>query len=181
MAKTPFYSSFKVLAWILFIVLPLIGFYVGSNFKSVRSQDEKQAVITQESDQERRRQLIKKCGDIPREKLSIPGGSFISISGPEWSPDCEHIAYSVFNSGTVSITEDRSTAVKGDAEEGFFLYTVKTEKVEKIIYRKDYESPQFERWEDSDEIVFSFVGPGERRNANYNIRLNMIVSEVNRL
>lgn len=123
---------------VLFAVLisVSIGFYFGTIYKDkneARISSASKNTGTAEDQNERKRLLVKKCGDIPREKLEIKAGQFVGIDGPEWSPDCRHIAYSLFSSGTVAINEDgAATSVKGNADEGIYVYDVDTEKIKKI-------------------------------------------------
>lgn len=169
---------------VLFIVVlsTSIGFYFGKMYKAKNEEGNSLMSIrteSQENKDERKRKLIKKCGDIPRDKLEINEGHYVGVEGPEWSPDCKHIAYSVFNSGTVAINADgTSQSIKGNADEGIYVYDADTEKVKKVQL-KGYESPNFERWVDSDLLLFSFLG-AERLQTTYSIGFQRPISDINR-
>lgn len=105
-----------------------------------------------------RRMLIDRCGDIPREKLNLPTGHFTVVDGPSWSPDCRHIAWSVWNSGTGVINSDGSVEpISSAAGEGVFLYTEATGKITKLSIPNPYNNnPILQQWRDRDTLIIDY-------------------------
>jgi hypothetical protein len=92
----------KKYALLLFIVLPLVGFYLGVKYQQSLPNTieyvEKEKIVkvpTSNSPQS----LIRRCGFIP--DIANPSRvRFDVINGPMWAPDCRHIAWSLWLSGT---------------------------------------------------------------------------------
>lgn len=156
--------------YLLLLILPILGFLVGVHFGKYVNKNEKETILPLLADNDTYRKLIAKCGDIPTEKLSLPTGHYVSISKKLWSNDCNYIAWSVFNTGTVVINPNGGgTSVKGNAEEGIFIYDVKTEKQNKLALNENiYKSPSFSGWKNDNTIIFSSIYNG-RVNATYNV------------
>lgn len=125
--------------------------------------------------------LVEKCGDYPSDtQLNIPRGHFTAVNGPAWAPDCKHITYSVYNSGTVAINPDGSSnAVKGGAKEGIFLYNIESKTVTLLVLPTLYLTPVFDSWIDNKTISFTamvknYVG---RKSYLFDITTNKVTSE----
>mgnify|MGYP000856599002 CR=1 FL=1 len=144
----------KILAIILFVSLPFIGFYLGYQYRQkitvpeVREiiKEKKIAVITTAPD----RDLMEICGDLPKLNISTDG-KFTRVTGPTWSPDCRHIAWATW----------QSTFLNPSIDVGLFVYDYAAKKAKKIYTPKqDMETVEFQRWETSNMISFTKDGQG---------------------
>jgi len=117
--------------------------------------------------------LVAKCGDMPTE-IATKIDRFSVINGPEWSPDCKYIAWSLWESGT-SVPNGEATVKKSDSPaqgEGIYLYTVSTKEAKRVYMpQHSDQTPQYIRWEDQNKILFSIVD-----NTAQNGATNMIYS-----
>mgnify|MGYP001608901732 CR=1 FL=1 len=151
----------KYLAMFLFVALPFVGFYLGMGMKKEpQVQYVTQEKIVKVKAEENRRDLIKRCGDIPSEDLKINKGHFTVLDGPDWAPDCRHIAWSLWQSGTSIPIDDPATeslSYKGPyPHEGIYLYSDATKQVRKIYSPKKGEfTVAFKKWKDRNTIIFA--------------------------
>lgn len=147
----------KLLAMVLFILFPIASFYLGIKYQ--QSFPAKIEYITQEKiikvfPTETPKSLIYRCGDIPEySDLNIPRDRFTRVIGPFWSPDCRHIAWSVWQSGAMGIEYQGPYSF-----EGLFLYDDKDKKVKKIYTPNLGETVEIKEWKDKDTVIFSKDG-----------------------
>lgn len=165
-------SLSKVMAMISFIVFPLLGFYLGMKYQQMSSpkiQSVTDNQIVKVYPTETPRDLIARCGMISQEKLGIVKEKFRMIDGPEWAPDCRHIAWSVWQSGLMGIEYHGPYSY-----EGVYLYDDKTSQVRKIYsFKSQEELGIFEKWKDSNIVVFQ---KGQTL-MNYNLDSDLIEEE----
>jgi|SRR3989344_276914 len=154
----------KILAMVIFVVFPLIGFYLGMKYQQMsppRIQLVTNNKIVKVYPTEEPRDLIDRCGRIPQEKLGIVREKFRMIDGPEWAPDCRHFAWSVWESGVMGVKYQGPYPY-----EGVFLYDDKTSQVSKIYsFKSQNELGVFKKWNDSKTVLFE---KGQKL-MNYNI------------
>ena len=148
----------KLIVLIIFISFPIYGFLLGLNFQQKFSpqiryiQEEK---IVKVYPTESPKSLIYRCGDYPSE-IDIKADHYSVISGPFWSPDCRHIAWAVWESGTSSISQDEGIKYSGPyQQEGLFLYDDRKGLTKKIYTPSKEESITLKEWKDKDTIIFS--------------------------
>ncbi len=104
--------------------------------------------------------LIKRCGKIPKDVTVDKDNHFQIISGPIWSPDCRHIAFGKFQSGTSWLGENypRESVFlnkRMDENDGIYLYDDRTGKTIKIYSpEQPADSLTFLYWFNSKKIVF---------------------------
>jgi|SRR3989344_7337899 len=150
----------KYLAMFLFIALPFVGLYLGMQFKKTpQTQYVTQEKIVKVKAEEDRRDLIKRCGAIPSEDLKIDDDKFRILNGPDWAPDCRHIAWSLWQSGTSVPLDDpaaESLFNKGPyPHEGIYLYSDATKQIRKIYSPKQRgDTVVFKKWNDRNTIIF---------------------------
>lgn len=134
----------KILAGTLFVILPFLGLYLGFVFG--RSQTSQSINLTKYKlikipRSETREDLIRRCGDIPSNKLKINRQKFYFYKGPDWSPDCRYIAWSViynFTGGWLGETAYKPTQIipyelqETNQDEGVYIYNDRTESIKKI-------------------------------------------------
>jgi hypothetical protein len=138
---------------VLFIIFPFVGFYLGMKYQQMK-QPKIQLIpdtkIVKIYPTETPRGLIDRCGLIPQEKLGIVYEKFRMIDGPEWAPDCRHIAWSVWQSGIMGVVNQGPYPY-----EGVYLYDDKTSQISKIYsFKSQEESGVFKKWTDSKTVVF---------------------------
>lgn len=111
---------------------------------------------------------IERCGDLPQELMPVVQ-HYSEVIGKDWSPDCKHIAWSIFNSGTSVVNPvGTGTIAKGAAEEGVFVLSIETKKTTKLQIPEKYTSPFYEKWKDDNSIIFSTaVGEGPETHSEY--------------
>src|SRR5258708_764530 len=85
-------------------VLILSGFYAGMKYTENKTTSTAISGTTQIKpttiqNTQPKENLISRCGDIP-DKAYPYYQHFDVRKGPEWSPDCRHIAWSMWESGT---------------------------------------------------------------------------------
>ena len=156
----------KKLALALLIILPLVGFYLGIKYQqslpsTVEYIEKENIVRVPASDS--LQSLISRCGFIP--DIANPNrsrGRFDAIHGPMWAPDCRHIAWSLWESGTSYLGDDPEIIKEIDnnprelsGREGVFTYNDSTQSIEKIYNpSKLNETPSFIEWKDKDTLIF---------------------------
>ena len=121
--------------------------------------------------------MIKRCGAIPDEVIIIKG-HFDVVNGPSWSPDCRHITWSLWESGTSYLSDDSKildSISKNDRrlseKEGVFLFTDTTKKTVRIYTpNKLDETPIYKEWSDRNIIVFT----ADKSEFNYGLTNNLI-------
>lgn len=161
--------------WIVLGIIVLVG----SLFlwkESMSRSHQANPLLRVESKDELKREMIKKCGDIPSSKLNLPNGHYVAIDGPYWSPDCKHLSWSVWNSGTVVINEDGTgTGIKGQAQEGVFLFKIENEAITKLPLSNPYNNnPTLEGWRDADTLIIDYSTDDGRSPILFNIKLQTI-------
>lgn len=163
-----------VLIILLVAVLGIIGYFLYKN-KSVSKVSS--PIATSAS-------LFTKCGDMPSEVI-IDRDHFSSVAGPEWSPDCKHIAWSVWESGTsIGGTDSGNETKKSnvpDPKEGIYVYTITT-KMTKKVYAPQVsdQTPTYLKWKDENNILFSITDLGSKsgmKNMIYNFETGTSKSE----
>ena len=117
--------------------------------------------------------LLLRCGDIPYDLPVEKNSHFTMVSGPEWSPDCRHIAWGKWESGTSwlgefseeELRQIENASIRPKEHEGIYLYTDSTKKIIKIYTPKapldnnfSPETPEFIEWGDSKTIIFKVDG-----------------------
>src|SRR5947207_1948608 len=93
----------KMFALGMLVILPFIGAYVGYKLRDkayVKPSPVELARTGPMMSGDSKSETIRRCGDIPREELGVDYGHFTIVDGPVWAPDCRHIAWSVWQSGT---------------------------------------------------------------------------------
>jgi len=106
------------------------------------------------------RRSIKKCGQIPDdETLKIERDHFRIISLRVWSPNCEYVAWSVWQSGTSGIEN-----LGPYSHEGIFVYSKSSANVVKVYSLQDKsETPEFLGWADDNSIRFAIYENSNRK------------------
>lgn len=106
---------------------------------------------------------IQRCGDIP--DIAFPSYERFEVrKGPEWSADCQHIAWSMWQSGTGCPNCSPATL---SGKEGIFIYNAKNKTVTKIYNpSKLNESPEFIKWSDNDNFSYRT----SQKEYNYNLQ-----------
>lgn len=163
--------------YLLFIILIITSFLVGIKFSENTKLSDNKPIPTQQLPTPTTRielgeTLIKRCGDIP-EKAYPEYGKFDMRNGPEWSSDCRHIAWSMWESGTSYLGNDAAILKqlednprKLTGREGVFLYNDAKKNVITIYSPKELdETPVFHRWIDSQNLIFE----AKSTRYNYNI------------
>jgi hypothetical protein len=170
------YKLVTIIACLLIIFS--VGFFI-LGIKFTEAKPQKVQYVTQEKivkvyPTEDPKDLVNRCGDIPM-SIYKNTGHFDMIDGPEWAPDCRHIAWSLWESGVgyegsdpAIIKELESNPPrKLSGREGIFLLTDSTQNVQKIYNPKELdESPVFIRWENKDTIIF------KAKNVEYSYSLS---------
>ncbi len=154
----------KFLALSMFIVFPILAFWLGKYYQ--QSKSAKIEYVTQEKivmvyPTETPRELIDRCGDIP-DRAYPTKEHFDSIIGPVWSPDCRHISWSLWIAGIGYEGNDPEVirAMENDRrtispKEGVFVYSENKDSVKRIYTPKEYdETPEFMQWQDRDILFF---------------------------
>lgn len=110
------------------------------------------------------------CGDIPDK--AFPEYVRLEMrTGPKWSPDCKHIAWAMWQSGTGC--PDCPKATLSDRE-GVFLYSAVDKTVTSIYKPKNVnETPEFLGWIDNDNLVFK----ASQQEWEYNLTTNKVSSQ----
>lgn len=153
----------------LCIILPIIGFYFGIQYqKNIQHGETNMAPEPSPSiaqpiveKKESKSEILTRCGDIPSySELSITQiGRSTQVSGPMWSPDCRHIAYGVWQSGISAPDMEPPERTTGENDfEGLFLYSDRTEELEKIYQPSPGETTEFIEWQDNNTILFKADG-----------------------
>lgn len=141
----------KGVALLMYFIFPIIGFQLGLIYqKSITPQyhiNPVPARLPIETDQD----LIERCGKLPRAAVK-DYGRFSVKKGPVWSPDCRHIAWSVWMSGTGG-SDVQAATVGGD--EGVYVYTDSSGTARKIYTPTEPGmTTEFLRWKDRDMLLF---------------------------
>lgn len=147
----------KTLALFLFILLPLLGFYLGLQTRELPevryvTQEKIVKVPAEENDHD----LIKRCGKIPSEDLKILKGHYDVVTGPSWAPDCRHIAWSIWQSGTSFPTDDITSLPTLPKNEGLYMYTDASKKVEKIAVSQSNGIIVFKKWISKNKFLYTY-------------------------
>jgi hypothetical protein len=131
----------RLLAIILFVILPVWGFVFGVAYEQNTDAEIKSLsapqIIRVPMD-ETTQSINTRCGTIP-ENLSIyKTGSLLDSYA--WSPDCRYISWSVFHP-TVP-----NPNVKENEADGVYLYSDKTGQIKRIVMSDSSSIVRFERW-----------------------------------
>lgn len=145
----------KYLSMTLFIFLPLATFFLGIIYQNTLT-----APLTPNINVDTRTNLIKRCGQISADELAIKLDKSIILNGPDWAPDCRHIAW--------SIKTENKNASESSVLKGVYLYSDQTKDVKLVAFEKTpQENVTFERWKNSENLVIS-------RNMNKKVTLETI-------
>ncbi len=182
-------AGFAPILIVLLIALGIGGYFVyKQSFLSDRNNQPKTEPpqTTKAPQASPKVDLIEKCGDIPKE-IGVKVNHYTVIDGPAWSPDCKHIAWSLWQSGTgvidIDATPTPAPSVKPTPSplpfEGIYLYDAQTKKTKKIISPKPFDenstdNPGFGGWQDENTFSFSRVTNLGREGCYYNIMNNTI-------
>lgn len=153
-----------IITLLLIIILPILGFYVGLSYeKNQNTSPEMEAnlAVNNEEAEEKYRQSLKKCGDIPNQIKQIDG-QFVQIGRAEWSNDCKYLAYNVEFSTLGEVTEEQMKKI------GIYLYSKDKGTIEHVILNA-YNSPSFLRWDGNNKIVFTYLGDPQTQLGNYTL------------
>lgn len=150
---------------------------IQKNFSNLQTEFNKtNAELTQlktSKNKDSKKFLLRRCGDIPYDLPVGKNSHWTQVSGPEWSPDCRHIAWGKWESGTSwlgEISEEELQQIEKANNrpldhEGIYLYTDGTKKIIKIYTpaassgnNPSSESPEFIEWRDSKTIIFRVDG-----------------------
>jgi hypothetical protein len=143
----------KVLAMVLFVILPFAGFWLGKNYQA--KVQPREIYVTQEKivsiyPTESPDMLSQRCGEMPPDsKLNIISNHFSVVNGPYWSPDCRNIAWSYWQSGPMGVVNTGP----GD-QEGLFVYSEKSEKTRRIVNPTENDTIKIIRWDGNSIIHF---------------------------
>lgn len=164
------FVSFLVILIVLAIMVSS-SFYAGIKYSQSQISKQERTVIPTVQPQpkadakETREDLIRRCGDIP-DKAYPAKNPFEMRSSPEWAPDCRNIAWGIWQSGTSCPDCELRPTLTG--REGIFLYNDTTKSVTKIYNpTKINETPEFVKWEDSQNL--EFTTNSQTQKYNYNI------------
>lgn len=162
------------LALVIFTAFPILGFFLGTYYQQSKQQTPTPQEITRKVyllDTPRR--LIERCGDIPNKVYPKNTNRFDVIKTPAWSPDCRHIAYSLWESGTSYPIEDlnnQTVTRKLSGREGVFVYSDADQTTKKIYNPLNIdETPTFIEWQDRENLIYSA--------RNQKIKYNIITQE----
>ncbi len=155
-----------VLVILLIAVLGIIGYFLYKNNPSMKVSG---PVSTTTS-------LFTKCGDMPSEVV-IDRDHFSSVGGPEWSPDCKNIAWSVWESGPSfeGVTDNSNTKKSNvpDPKEGIYVYAISTKEKKKVyVPQLPNQTPTYLKWKDEHNIIFSISDNSSKsglKNMIYNL------------
>jgi len=158
--------KFKILISSIFVVLIAVtgySFYQNIQLKrelARKTQEPISEKIITPSVEESPEDLITRCGDFP-EKVFLKaheGGHWAVLNGPYWAPDCRHVAWSIWMSGTAWLgdTQEGNIVRKLDPVEGIYLFTERTKLITKIYQPKELdETPIVEEWKDRYTLIFT--------------------------
>lgn len=172
----------KTIALCMLIILPILGVFLGYKLRGdslkLASSEKPEAarVIRVRPDIEIENGSNAVCGDYTRSEIGVDAGDFEIVSGPEWAPDCRHIAWSVFQSGTGFVTPPgepepsiipiSSVNTKG----GLFIYNDRTKKVNRVVIPESpYDIPTFVGWNGPSYIVYTKNGEVGKDTFYYNL------------
>lgn len=142
----------KFIAFILFICLPFIGFYLGVKYGKTQIKSTDNAPLTKIVRVEKvedQKDLLKRCGTKALLDLDIYKEHFTQINGPLLSPDCRHIAWSSWESGTMGME-----IKKAQDHEGLFIYSEKTGIAEKVVIPELGKSVAIQKWIDGETLKY---------------------------
>ena len=167
----------KLIALILFVSLPFIGFYLGYKYRSsiiftetpnpVNSSatDFSQEQISQIK---RLEDVIARCGDAPIiEPYRISISSQTQL-GAGWAPNCRNIAWSSTRSnlavGWYSDEDYQETTItpppfKPEKFEGIFVYNICSQKIDRIYTPDTEDGFYFDKW--LDNVSFLYHTPNQ--------------------
>jgi len=166
---------------ILLIVILIAGVYLIKNYNlifglpTLPNASQTQEISNEESIlAAETRRSIKKCGQIPDdETLRIERDNFRIISLRVWSPNCEYVAWSVWQSGPMGIESSGPYPY-----EGIFLYTKSSASVQKVYTpEKEGVTPEFLGWANDSTIKFSIYENSSRKVLTYDLISKTISSE----
>lgn len=158
-SKKSFASSTNVLI-VLVVILPVLTLILGMIIAK-KTNNQPNSTVTNRTPYaikiESPRDLIKRCGTIPTENLQINKGHFTVLDGPVWSPDCRHIAWSLWQSGTSNPVTGEGIGGNGPySYEGIYIYTESTNQIKQIYTPTEAgESATFQKWSDRNTIIFT--------------------------
>ena len=176
-------SFSKILAMIIFITFPIVGFISGMKYQQIINQP-KIEYITREKivkipQEDTEKNLIRRCGMIP-EKVMTQKGRLDRVSGPTWAPDCRNVAWSLWGGGAPGYYfENEPTPIKEMEnitpvpleKEGVFIFNDSTGKtIRAYLPKKLGEMPVFNYWLNRNVIVFT----AEVNEYNYDLTNNSI-------
>ena len=143
----------KTIAMLLFVSLPFIGFYIGvKQTPSLPIKTNSTTIIKKVKiyPTDSPKKLVERCGEYPSD-LDIDDNKFNVVSGPLWSPDCRHITWSIWISGTSC--PDCPSVTNISLQEGIYLYDYNSKKISKIYTPKRInETPTINYWQNRNEL-----------------------------
>ena len=154
----------KLSAAILFIVLPFICFLLGTKFQVKQPQNFQYIVkekIVRVPVVDDKASLIQRCGDIPINAYPKQG-HYDVVSDMVWAPDCRHIAWSLWESGTGYLGNDSKVLEEIannprtlSGREGVFIYNDSNGLTKKIFNPSGInEIPELINWKNKDTLIF---------------------------
>lgn len=155
----------KIFTLVIFITFPIAAFFLGIYYQKSNHSDQKYQIqerIVKVYPTDSPQALIYRCGDIP-ENAYPQKNKFGVINGPVWSPDCRHIAWSLWESGISYISDDlevlkeiENNPKKLSGREGVFIYSDATKTIKKLYSPTNLdETPEFNEWLNKEDIVFT--------------------------
>ena len=146
----------KILAMILFVSLPFIGFYLGIKYQKINTATcPVSSTSTPVSKKEKVGDKMDNtyCGDIPDIDSYYLYSNKDIKSNYAWSPDCHHIAWS---SQTVTPSYGRTDdPFTPQSYLGVFVYNDCSKQVQKVYIPETKGSYQFEKWLDEGSFIYS--------------------------
>ena len=142
----------------LFVFLPVATFYLGILYQNTLTPPPS---LNLKADT--RSDLIKRCGQLSVADLAIKLDKNNILNGPDWSPDCRHVAWSVKTLNT-------KTASSSAIIEGIYLFDDQTKDIKLAVSEKTpQEALTFERWKDRETFMFSRSMNGKVTSEKYSL------------
>ena len=137
----------KLLALIMFLGFPIIGFWLGTEFQKVPARPVfvpkiilKPVYVKDNED------LSLRCGDFPDKVMT----SFDLGNNMYWSHDCRYIAWDRRSKGVARAENNGS-----NTDAGLFVYNDRTQKIQQMYKPVDAEYVRLQTWKGSQTLIFS--------------------------
>jgi len=160
----------KILALIIFITFPIIGFVLGMEYQKVIYKPKIEYIPSEKvvkiSQADTERSLLKRCGEFP-EKAYPRKQDFDSITGPFWSSNCRYIIWSQrasFRGYEGSDSQEQTVVnnldtIKIPDRAGVFFYRDGTEKIIKIFTpKKIKDNFSIDSWNTANSFIYIVNG-----------------------